>query len=157
LASSFFRYPGSPAEVEASPKQSLARLSEADWEHLISHAARRRYAAGAVIVEPRNAERAVFILVDGSARLEGRPGAPVGRAELNAGEAFGFEAFLAGAPNDARVTAVTAVEVLMLTEEGFEQLAAWRPRVAILLLRDLAGDLATRLQSIGSGPARGRR
>jgi len=143
MNSDFFSYSG--AEGARPRRRALDSLSDEDWKQVIAFAARRRYARGAAIVTARETERAIFVVVDGTVRIEGARRPPGGRTELSAGDAFGVETFLAASARGASATAATPVEVLMLNEEGFSQLAAWKPRVAILLLRDLAADVASRL------------
>ena len=145
MSVNFFDYSGDSSEQDRRTRPRLDSLSEEDWDHLLTHAARRRYSAGAVILAARSVERAIFILADGRAKVEGAAQIVEGRAELVAGDVFGFESFLSGNPPLGSVVATTNVDVLMFSADAFEQFAAWRPRVAILILRDLGGDLARRL------------
>lgn len=145
MSVNFFDYSGGPAAPNRSARPRLESLGEEDWDLVLAQAARRRYAPGAMILAAKSAERAIFIVADGRARIEGAAQLGEGRAELVAGDVFGFESFFSGDAPQASVVASTSVEVLMFTADGFEQFAAWRPRIAILILRDLAADLARRL------------
>jgi hypothetical protein len=58
--------------------------------------------------------------------------------------------FLDGAPSAvaATVTPAGPAELLRLTPEALQQLAAWQPRVAMALLRDVAALVAVRLRAL---------
>ncbi|MGO9742843.1 MAG: cyclic nucleotide-binding domain-containing protein [Roseiarcus sp.] len=145
MSANFFDYSGGASPAKPAARARLESLSDEDWEQVVAYAARRRYSVGAVIAGPKSDERAIFVIADGEARVEGAAKLAEGRATLENGDVFGYESFFAESAAGASVVAASAVEVLMLSPEAFEQLAAWRPRVAILILRDLAADLAGRL------------
>ena len=59
-------------------------------------------------------------------------------------------AFFDGKPRSAHIVAREDVEILCLEIDRFEQLAAWRPRVAQRLLLDLGRVLSLRLRRLNT-------
>jgi len=150
--SDFFSYQGraEPASEGAAPLPLPAigaGLSGEDWEQLIRHAARRRLAAGAVIVKAGEADRALHFIASGKVVLQGGTAPQAVRGE---GEVFGVLSFLDGAPSavTVRVAADLPAEVLRLTPEALQQLAAWQPRLGLELMRDLGAQVAARLRQL---------
>jgi CRP-like cAMP-binding protein len=154
MANEFFSYgapPPAPAPTPtpgAAPVRLLADLGDEDWEKFIGFTAQRRYPAGAAIVRAGERAPALFLVASGSVRvlLPGNP--PAVRGE---GEVVGLLSFLDGAPHAADVLAIDAVELLMLTPDALTQLAAWQPRIALALLRDLGAHAAARLRRLQPG------
>ena len=134
----------------AEPQAILADLSGDDWEQLISFAARRRYPAGAVIVQAGDTDRALCFIASGSVDLRGPGTEATTRGE---GEVFGLLSFMDGAASavTASVSASAPAELLRLTPEALQQLAAWQPRIAMALLRDLGALVASRLRRLQPG------
>lgn len=153
--SNFFSYAGA-AEPEGAPAQRalLAELSSDDWEKFIGYTARRRYPAGAVVVEAGSTARQLCFIASGQVELR-TAGAPknAARVQRGEGEVFGMLSFLDGAPSGvtASVGATGPAELLMLTPEALLQLAAWQPRIAVALLRDLGAHVASRLRRLQPG------
>lgn len=151
--SDFFSYGPPPAERSA-PRALLADLSGDDWEKFIGHAARRRYPAGAVVLQAGDSGRALYFIASGEVEVLTRGAAkktkPVLRGE---GEVFGLLSFLDAAPSDISATVAPGgpAELLMLTPDTLQQLAAWQPRIAMALLRDLGAHVATRLRHLQPG------
>jgi CRP-like cAMP-binding protein len=74
---------------------------------------------------------------------------PKGRktlATIGEGSVFGEMAFFDNSPRSATIVASAPAEVLALQLDRFEQLAAWRPRIAFKLLMDLGRVLSQRLR-----------
>jgi CRP-like cAMP-binding protein len=146
MTKDFFNYSGAETEPTETERPTLGNFTAEDWDHFITFAARRRYATGAVIAKAGDTDQAVFIIVAGSVSIEGPNADRVARRDLGAGDLFGIETFLVAGERGASAVATDAVEVLMLSEEGLEQLAAWRPRIALRFVRFLAADVAFRLR-----------
>lgn len=151
--SDFFSYTGRSAPEPAratAPRAILGELSGDDWEKFITHTARRRYPAGAAIVQAGEIEAALCFIASGSVELQTPNGARTQRGE---GQVFGLLSFLDGAPSEVTVRAAPdgPVELLRMTPENLQQLAAWQPRIAVLLLRDLGAHTATRLRRLQPG------
>lgn len=154
MANDFFSY-GAPAPAPAlaaapaaAPARLLADLGDEDWEKFIGFTARRRYPAGATIVRAGDHGPALFLVASGHVRVLLPGGAPAVRGE---GEVVGLLSFLDGARHAADVVAVGEVELLMLTPDALSQLAAWQPRIAVALLRDLGAHAAARLRRLQPG------
>ncbi len=130
----------------APPQLVLQDLSGEEWEQVLRFAARRRYAAGAVVVALGAQEPALQLIASGRVRIEGPGLAPTLRGE---GEVFGTLSFLDGAASavSATVEADGPAELLRLTPESLQQLAAWQPRLALQLLREVAALVAVRLRA----------
>lgn len=152
MANDFFSYgaaPAAPAPVPAAaPVRLLADLGDEDWEKFIGFTARRRYPAGAAIVRAGDRGPALFLVASGSVRVLLPGAAPALRGE---GEVVGLLSFLDAAPHAADVLAAGEVELLMLTPDALTQLAAWQPRIAVALLRDLGAHAAARLRKLQPG------
>jgi len=82
--------------------------------------------------------------------VQGAAGAPSLRGE---GEMVGLLSFLDGAASDVTVSVAGpgAAELLLLTPDALQRLAAWQPRIAIALLRDLGANVAARLRRLQPG------
>lgn len=151
--SDFFSY-GPPEAERSTPRAILAELSGDDWEKFIGYTARRRYPADAVVLGAGDTGRALCFIASGQVevRTTGAPkkAKPTLRGE---GEVFGMLSFLDDAPSDISVTVASGgpAELLMLTPDTLQQLAAWQPRIAMALLRDLGAHVAARLRRLQPG------
>jgi CRP/FNR family transcriptional regulator, cyclic AMP receptor protein len=134
-ASGFFPY---PSELEPPAPQGLLNVDE--W---LSYTETRRFRPGDVVLRAGEDDRALYLLVDG--RLEG----PAGTVEPVT--AIGEGAFLDGAPRGVTLRALTSGELLRLSWDAFEALAAREPRLARELLIDLGRLLAARLRTVDAG------
>ena len=170
MGNDFFQYgPAAPAPSpkpapaaaaatrEATPADGgraiLGELSDEEWEKFISFTAQRRYPNGAVIFEIGRVAGALGFVASGTVEVAGEtePGAAA-RPELREeGDVFGMLGFLDGAAATMRVRARGSTEVLLLTREALLQLAAWQPRIAVALLRDLGAAVAARLRRVQGG------
>ncbi len=163
MANDFFQYgpapsaPPAPAPARDTPdggRAILGELSDEDWEKFIGFAARRRYPDGAVIFDVGQTVASLGFVASGTVEVATpvAPGAKAGRPELREeGDVFGMLGFLDGAAASVRVRARGTAEVLLLTREALMQLAAWQPRIAVALLRDLGAAVATRLRRVQGG------
>ncbi len=153
--SDFFAYGGQvpPAPVSgagpAPGRAILGDLGSEEWEQFIAFTARRRYPAGARVVTAGEAGPGLGFIASGELELVDGAGRRSRRAE---GEVFGLLSFLDGAPAalDIRVGATGPAELLLLSSEALQQLAAWQPRLALTLLRDLGAHAAARLRQLES-------
>ena len=148
MSDDFFGYAG--VERRETPRTVLADLSGEEWEKFIGFAARRSYPAGATVVDSGSTEPALILIASGRLRVQAAGGAPVRRGE---GEMVGVLSFLDRAPSQASVTVEGpgAAELLLLTPDALQRLAAWKPRIALALLRDLGASVAARLRHLQPG------
>ena len=148
MSHDFFAYDDATTPGNPPVRAILADLADEDWDRLISFAARRRYAADAVIIRAQDTDRAIYFIVAGTVRIIASEPAALDRTlqTLGEGDVFGLQSFLDGAPRAASARADGPVDVLMLNTDMFEQLAAWQPRIAVTLLRDIGAHLSLRLR-----------
>ncbi len=141
----FFSYQGDTEPASAAPIG--AALSGEDWEHLIRFAARRRFAPGATVLKAGDVDPALHFVASGQLELRG-PGKA--RALRGEGEVFGVMSFLDGAPSAVSVVVAGPgdAELLRLTPEALQQLAAWQPRLALALMREMGAHTAGRLRRL---------
>lgn len=173
----FFSYSGNPdtaaqpASATTAPRAILAELSGEDWEKFIGYTARRRYPAGATVHAIGDAAPALCFVASGQVELRGatpppapeaarrgllgraaaKPPATAPRADIRGeGAVFGMLSFLDGAPSavSAQVGSAGPAELLFLSPEALQQLAAWQPRIALMLMRDLGAHVAARLRGL---------
>jgi CRP-like cAMP-binding protein len=155
----FFDYSGPPSAQTPAPVPAadqgpaaaapamrlLAELEDEEWTQLITYTARRRYPPGAAVLRVGERAPALYFVASGQVDVSLPGAAPSRRGE---GEVIGVLSFLDGAPQAAAVTAVGDVELLMLTRDGLNQLAAWQPRIAMALLKDLGAHVGARLRAL---------
>ena len=139
--SGFFQYPGEPAPARAV--ELLGDWSDAEWAALLAATETRRFAPGEVVLAEGEHDPALYLLTDG--RLEGPNGVVEPIATVGEG------AFFDRRPRAASVRALTHGEVLRLSRDAFEALAAREPRLARALLLELGRVLAERAR-IAGGP-----
>jgi CRP-like cAMP-binding protein len=133
----FFQYPGTPPQADAPPG-FLEHRGEDDWALLLEHATTRRYRAGQDVLTEGDADRALYLLVDGRLTAPSGSVAPV--------STFGEIAFLDGRPRAVTVTAASDAEVLRLGHEAFLALSARRPDLGRAVLTDISAILAARFR-----------
>lgn len=151
----FFSYADPDEQITAQGRQTslrplLREFSDEELDSLDSFVAELRFAAGSRIIAAGERNDALFIVVSGNVRLTT---VAAGEAEhevdrLVEGEAFGIQSFLDGEASALGATALEATEILALRRASFEQLAAWKPALAIALLQDLAAHASRRLRQI---------
>ncbi len=149
MALDLFNYGDPQANVFGSDFAILKDLSEADWTDFLRFVERQMVSAGTRILSAGDRDRSLYIIAQGSVDviLDGS-GEPKILATIGAGSVFGEMAFFDGKPRSAHVVARDDVEILGLGIDRFEQLAAWRPRVAQRLLMDLGRVLSLRLRRV---------
>jgi CRP-like cAMP-binding protein len=141
-ASGFFQYPG---DLDLAPAQAefLAGKTDAEWATLLAHTETRRFRPGENVLTAGEADRALYVLVDGRLEYEGGIVEPV--------STIGEAAFLDGGRRAVTLRAVTDGEVLRLSWDAFEALGAREPLLARELLVDVGRILAGRLRAAGAG------
>jgi len=143
--SSFFIYPNSSIEP-ASTAGFLDDASEKEWDELLSYVQTRHLRAGETVFTAGDVDRALYLLTAG--RLEQRSThAPA--TTIAAPATLNELAFLDGGHCTTTARAVTEGELLRLSYDAFESLAAREPHLARKILLDLGSDLARRLRAAG--------
>jgi CRP-like cAMP-binding protein len=146
--SSFFDYPNLDEQERADDLTFLGDCSEDEWDKVVAQTQRRRFRAGETIVAEGDADRALYIVADGTleARVRQHKGARTRVTTISKGSVFGEQAFLDGKPRSANVVAVTDGELLVLTLDSLKTLVGWEPKLATQILFDLGRILSLRLR-----------
>ncbi|MGH2583654.1 MAG: Crp/Fnr family transcriptional regulator [Dehalococcoidia bacterium] len=141
---SFFDYPGEAVAESRRPDDAvfLPDLDEDDWSRLLAYAEVRRFTQGETVIPAGAADRTLYIVADGALELAG----PDGTATVETGAVIGEMPFFDGRPHDTAIRAVTDVDLLALSPEAFEVLAAREPALARAVLLDLGRILSLRLR-----------
>ncbi len=144
-----FNYANPQANVLGDDFAILKNLSEAEWVEFLRFAERQFIARGGRILTAGESDRSLYVVVKGTVDVViDTLGGPKTIATIGEGSVFGEMAFFDGHPRSAHVDARDDVEILGLALDRFEQLAAWRPRLAQQLLLDLGRVLSLRLRRL---------
>lgn len=144
----------SPAGAGTPPASApsstfLAAASPDDWSVIVSHCERRRVRRGEVVLPAGDTDRSLLIVLAG--RLDTvaeRRGRSRRLSPAPAGSVIGELGFLDGGPRAASVVAATDADVLRLSFDAFEVLAATNPRLGRMVLLDLGRIVAGRLREM---------
>ena len=156
LQNRFFDYTGEVEREAGAELAYLADRSAADWEAITERAETRLFHPGETIVAAGEQDQALYLLVEG---LVGAvlPGAEQPFKEFDAPTVLGEVAFFDRGPRSATLVALTDCELLRLSMQAFEVLAAHHPDLGRAILVDLGRILARRLRHatdlLGHGPA----
>ncbi len=136
----FFSYPA----AQSGPGWGfLDSASESQYSRFKAHCEIKRFADGERIVQAGDLDRSLWVVLGGDLEVA----LPGKTNTVGAGTVFGEVAFFDAAPRSADVTARGSVELLVLTYDAFERLAAAEPELARTLLMDLGRFLAQRLRA----------
>jgi CRP-like cAMP-binding protein len=145
-AGSFFDYPGEEAPTATAPAPEapvfLPDLDDAGWNTLLAYTQVSRFGEGETVIAAGARDRSLYIVADGALEIAGAD-EPV---TLESGTIIGEMAFFDGEPHGAAVRALTDVDLLELSRDSFEVLAAREPLLARAVLMDLGRILALRLR-----------
>jgi CRP-like cAMP-binding protein len=136
----FFQYP-TESELPAGLPGFLDQRGEDDWATLLAHTDTHLFRPGEVVIAAGEHDRALYLLVDGWLKAPSGVIHPI----TTVGEA----AFLDGRPRAVTVRALTDGELLRLSYDGFEALAARDAALGREILLDVGRILAARLRAAG--------
>lgn len=136
----FFQYPSESALPGGLPG-FLDQSGEDDWATLLDHTDTRLFRPGEVVLAAGEPDRALYLLVDGWLKAPSGVIHPI----TTVGEA----AFLDGRPRAVTVRALTDGELLRLSYDAFEALAARDPGLGREILLDVGRILSARLRAAG--------
>lgn len=124
-------------------------LSEEEWNMVIKQSQTISFSAGEILLKENEIDDAVYILVTGQVEVVGKRsfGRSIQIATIEEGSVFGEVAFFDANPRSASIRAVSDGQVLRLSRQGFDQIAAWNPKLAQQFLFDLGSILAYRFRS----------
>ncbi len=138
--------------VELRDIPILQGLSDAELADFEERVTRSEFDPGAPLFEEGDDDRELFLITDGSAdvviTLEG--GRTKRLMTFSAGTVIGEMALLEGQPRSATVLARDRVECYRLSLDVFEALQTNRPRIAVVLLSNLARLLSGRVRTANS-------
>lgn len=127
-------------EEELRALSLFGGVSDAGIERLAHAAAEISCEPGQVLVVPGDAGSGMYVILDGTMRVEMRGGLHV---DLEQGNFFGEAALLVpSAVRGARVRAATAARCLSIPRDDFLALVESEPPLALAMLRELARRLA---------------
>ncbi len=125
----------------------LAFLEPAEESALLAAAPVKTYAAGELVLERNVPLRAIFVVDEGSVRVERDDGGHViTLAVLGPGQFFGEMSFVDGAPTSATVVANTTTRLRMINTMIIDNLSEVDPTFGTRLYRSIAAILVERLR-----------
>jgi len=138
----FFDYPTDRQEsTEHGLPAFLSGRGEDDWVMLLDHSETRLFSPGEVVLHQGEIDRALYLLIAGWVKAPSGVVHPI--------TTLGESAFLDGTPRAVSVEAMSEGEMLRLSFDGFEALAARNPSLGRDILLDLGRILAARLRTQG--------
>jgi CRP-like cAMP-binding protein len=149
--------PGDDEGAGALPSEApfLADSYAEDWERLERFAARRRFRPGEDLVREGEVDRSLIILLSGelSFVVADTSGAERELSTIEAPSVVGEVGFFDPGPRSGTLRARTEGELLQLSYEQFEALAASSPSLARTILFDAGRIVAIRLRRATAGLA----
>ncbi len=102
------------------------------------------------ITEEATPGDAIYVVTEGSVAVTKRKPDGSGSAlldQLGKGATFGEMGLLEGSERSASVTAIEATDTLVLTDQAFKDIFAFRPETFRMIMVNLARDLSRRLRA----------
>ncbi len=140
-----FQIVAEEAHEESAELLFLPDATASDWAKIFSFAQVREVSAGLALVQAGEADRALYLLIDGTLAVR-MPREETAFKTIDAPSVVGELAFFDGAPRSATLDAMTDVQVVRIDMECFRQLSDAEPELAEAMLMDLARILALRLR-----------
>jgi len=140
-----------PAATEPGERLVVPGWTAAQWEFLLGHAEPLRLGAGDVLIAPREAERALYLVASGRlevAATNAHDGSLSPLVAVEPGSVVGELAFFDGGPRSARAWAVAPTTLFRLSLADFERYARSNPMDAQSLLFAMARLLAYRVRRL---------
>ena len=120
----------------------FADASDAGLERIAAASGEMTCAAGQIVALEGDPGSGMFVIMDGTARVEWRGGS----VDLGAGTFFGELALLApGGTRNARVRAATEMRCLAIPRDDAIALVESEPTVALTMLKEIARRFASAL------------
>ncbi|MGB1699509.1 MAG: cyclic nucleotide-binding domain-containing protein, partial [Nannocystaceae bacterium] len=143
---------GESQHVDLREMPILQGLSDGEFDDFKDSVTRSTFETGQPLFEEGDEDRELFLITAGSAdvviTLDG--GRTKRLMTFSAGTVIGEMALLEGQPRSATVVARDRVECYRLSLDVFERLQANRPRIAVVLLSNLARLLSGRVRTANS-------
>ena len=144
--SGYFAYPCT--EAARDDFVFLPDRSKEDWARLLDHSEMLRFRTGDLIIRAGEEDRALYIVVDGTLEilLYNERGDEHRYGTIEPRSVTGEIAFLDGRPRTATIRALTDGDLMRISFESYEALAARYPELGRAILLDLGRILAARLR-----------
>ena len=156
--SNFFDYrnAASSGEEKTDTWIFLPNAGEADWQRIIALSSLITFQPGEILVREGDGHQAFYVVARGELEVVAlrRRRKAQRLALIPEGSVFGEQAFFDGRPRSATVRALGEGELLELTRDNFEILAAQDPPLARDILFDLGRILSARLRRMTTGGER---
>ena len=140
----FFDYPDNGLSEPPGQLEFLADRSERDWALILDHAEVRRFVAGEELMRAGQRERALYVLTEGT--VSGTTGDGRDFKSIAAPSIVGEMGFLDGGPRSLTIHGLGGGEIIRLTYDAFEVIAAKDPELGRAILADLARIVTQRLR-----------
>ncbi len=124
-------------------------LTEDEWQMIIQNARSIEFKKGDLLLKAGESDDALYIMVSGQVEVitNNSFGFVKRIACIAEGSVFGELAFFDNQPRSASIRAISTGQVLRISRHGFEQIAAWNPKLAQQFLFDLGRILAHRFRN----------
>ena len=144
--SNYFAYPGTDAATDELV--FLQHRSEEDWTRLLDHCELLRFRAGDLVIRVGEDDRSLYTIVEGTLEilLVDARGVEQHYGTVEPKSVTGEMAFLDGRPRAATIRALSDGDMLRLSFDSYERLAARFPELGRAILLDLGRILAVRLR-----------
>lgn len=156
FSSAFFDYPTVDLREHAHEVVFLDALSDDDLAKVLAHTETRRFSAGESIITAGETDRALYLVTAGSLGVRFSEDDARTFMAIDAPSVVGEIAFLDGGPRSTSLYAISDGELMRLSMENFEVLAAKDPALGRAVLLDLGRIVATRLRNANEHIAGGR-
>jgi CRP-like cAMP-binding protein len=144
--------PGGDAYGFLKALPMFADLSLDDMRSLFRVCVQHGFGVGMNLIEPGQAGRGLFVIVDGQVEVFSGIG-PDSRLlnTMGVGGYVGEISLLLEGPTSARVTARTQVKALFISREAFKQYLFSTPTAAVRIYRLFSTNLAERVRTLSAG------
>ncbi len=140
-----FQIVSEEAHEDSAELLFMPEATAADWATIFTYAEVREVSAGLALVQAGEADRALYLLIDGTLAVR-MPREETAFKTIDAPSVVGELAFFDGAPRSATLDALTDVQVVRIDLDCFNELSEAEPELAQAMLMDLARILALRLR-----------
>lgn len=145
----FFDYNHGGSAEQAEKITVFDHLTEQEWAMVIRNARSIEFSPGDLLLKAGETDDALYIVASGEVEVvsENSFGFVKRIALISEGSVFGELAFFDSQPRSASIRAISSGEVLRISRQGFDKIAAWNPRLAQQFLFDLGRILAYRFRN----------
>ena len=135
--------------TESSQLAVFEGISADEWQGVIQKAQTLEFSAGDLLLQAGETDDAVYILISGQVEVISQNSFGFSKriALIDEGSVYGELAFFDSKPRSASIRATGGGQVLRLSRKGFDEIAAWNPRLAQQFLFDLGRILAFRFRN----------